>query len=50
MHVVLLKMQTKNVLNILNEKVIEESCEMYFNTRFEALKKRDARCDSKEIK
>ena len=40
--------------NILNEKVIEERCEMYFkttNTRFEAIEKKlDAKCDSKEVK
>ena len=53
MHVVLLKMQTKTKKNILNEKVTEERCEIYFktmNTRFEAIEKKlDAKCDSKEI-
>ena len=56
MNVVLLKikMQTKIYKNILNEKIIEERCEMYFktmNTRFEAIEKKlDAKCDSEEIK
>ena len=42
MWVCLLEMQTKNIKNILNEKIIEERCEMYFktmNTRFEAIDK-----------
>ena len=47
-----LKCKPKILKHILNEKVIEESCEMYFktmNTRFEA-KKLDAKCDSREVK
>ena len=49
-----LKCKPKLEKNILNEKVIEERCEMYFktmNTRFEAIEKKlDAKCDSKEVK
>ena len=51
MHVVLLKCKLKIKKNILNEKVIEERCEMYFktmNTRFEAIEKKLD--ESKEVK
>ena len=51
MHVVLLKCKLKIKKNILNEKVIEERCEMYFktmNTRFEATEKKLD--ESKEVK
>ena len=48
-----LKYKPNFFLNILNEKVIEERCEMYFktmNTKFEATEKKlDAKCDSKEV-
>ena len=49
-----LKCIPKIYKNILNEKVIEERCDMYFKTmnkRFEAIEKKvDAKCDSKEVK
>ena len=45
---------TAEICLILNEKVIEEICEMYFktmNSRFEVIEKKlDAKCDSKEGK
>ena len=44
----------KYIYYILNEKVIEERCEMYLktmNTRFEDIEKKwDSKCDSKEVK
>ena len=54
MHVVCLKYKPRIEKNILNDKVIEVRCDVYFKTmnmRFEAIEKKlEAKCDSKEVK